>query len=337
MHLFDYVLEKPAYGWVDQKGNFVKPSRAAIWKEFFRRLNIIKNRPGWLSILCWGAVILLLPCIYFFVVHYFNMWYALAGFGYGMIIMGTHGTVWYHRYATHRSYTYSNKFARFITSFLVPKMIPEEIYVISHHVHHAKSDQPGDPYNANGGWLYCFLADVNHQLISSKLSEPDYHRVSKMLEHTGVPRNSYKSYQKWGSVTRPLPAIVRMLGSVVFWYLVFYLLGGHILATALMSGACLWALGVRTFNYDGHGRGTDKRKEGIDYNRSDMSINQYWPGFVAGEWHNNHHLYPKSARAGFLKYQLDLAWCYIFLLYKLGGVKTYYDFKKRFKEHYLSR
>lgn len=53
-------------------------------------------------------------------------------------------------------------------------MIPEEIYVVSHHVHHAKSDQPGDPYNASGGFLYCFLADVNHQPIAKSLSEKDY-------------------------------------------------------------------------------------------------------------------------------------------------------------------
>ena len=28
-------------------------------------------------------------------------------------------------------------------------------------------------------------------------------------------------------------------------------------------------------------------------------------------WQNNHHLYPGSARAGFLPYQIDFAWVYI--------------------------
>ena len=73
----------------------------------------------------------------------------------------------------------------------------------------------------------------------------------------------------------------------------------------------------------------------MDFNRSDMSINQYWPGIVAGEWHNNHHLFPSSARAGFLKYQIDFAWVYIWTLHKIGGISSYKDSKPQFKEQYL--
>lgn len=65
-----------------------------------------------------------------------------------------------------------------------------------------------------------------------------------------------------------------------------------------------------------------------------MSINQIWPGYVAGEWHNNHHLYPASARSGFLPYQLDLAYCYVRLLSLIGGVDSYRDAKKQFLENY---
>ena len=84
--------------------------------------------------------------------------------------MGTHGTLWHHRYCTHGAYTFRNAFWRVFTQNLTINVIPEEIYVISHHVHHAKSDQPGDPYNAQAGFLYCFLADVNHQPIAKDLS-----------------------------------------------------------------------------------------------------------------------------------------------------------------------
>ena len=45
-------------------------------------------------------------------------------------------------------------------------------------------------------------------------------------------------------------------------------------------------------------------------------------GLFSGEWHNNHHLYPGSARAGFLKGQLDLVWVYIFVLHKAGMIST---------------
>ena len=82
-------------------------------------------------------------------------------------------------------------------------MIPEEIYVVSHHVHHAKSDKLGDPYNAQAGFLYCFLADVNHQPIATDLDQTGYNRVRLLTKHTGVPGNSYTQYQKWGSYLNP--------------------------------------------------------------------------------------------------------------------------------------
>jgi stearoyl-CoA desaturase (delta-9 desaturase) len=67
-----------------------------------------------------------------------------------------------------------------------------------------------------------------------------------------------------------------------------------------------------------------------------MSINQLWPGYVAGEWHNNHHLFPKSARSGFKPYQFDLAWCYIKFLSMIGAVSSYRDSKKQFLLEYCN-
>ena len=253
-----------------------------------------------------------------------------------MIVMGSHGTVWYHRYCTHGAYQFRNPFWRWLTQNLVLKIIPEEIYVVSHHVHHSKSDTPGDPYNAYGGFLYCFLADVNHQLINRNLSEADYNKASGLMERVGIYRNSYKQYQKWGSIANPLTTVSFIILNWAFWFTMFYLIGGIPLAVALFGGAFFWAVGVRTFNYEGHGKGKDKREDGMDFNRSDMSINQYWPGIVAGEWHNNHHLYPSSARSGFLKYQIDFAWYYIYTLYKIGGIVSYHDSKKQFDEQYLA-
>jgi sn-1 stearoyl-lipid 9-desaturase len=267
---------------------------------------------------------------------HFSWWLLLAAFLYSMVGMGTHGTIWYHRYSTHNAYTFRNSFWRFLTSNLVIKALPEEIYVVSHHVHHAKSDQPGDPYNANGGFLYCFLADVNHQPIAKNLSVEDYDRVKALLKHTGIKCNSYSQYLKWGSAANPYLTILHIVLNWAFWYGVFFLIGGHAFACALFGGAFFWAVGVRTFNYEGHGKGKDRRTDGMDFNRQDMSVNQYWPGIVAGEWHNNHHLYPSSARAGFLKYQVDFAWYYVYLLYKIGGVSSFHNSKKQFDEKYYT-
>jgi stearoyl-CoA desaturase (delta-9 desaturase) len=217
---------------------------------------------------------------------------------------------------------------------LVIKIIPEEVYVVSHHVHHKKSDKPGDPYNAHAGFLYCFLADANHQRVSPDLSSDDYDRVRAMLAHTGVHMNSYAQYQRWGSVCHPGYTLLHYALNWAFWYGAFFLLGGHALATAVFGGAAVWAFGIRTFNYAGHGSGKDQRVAGVDFNQHDRAVNQLWPGFVAGEWHSNHHLYASSARAGFLPHQLDLPWLFIRAAAALGAITSYNDARADFYREY---
>ena len=330
MPFMDAVLEEPRYGWKNDKEELVKPTPGQIFSEFFYRLNIFRTKKNWLPFFSWAKILLLVPFLFIFLFQYFSWPLLIAAFVYSMIIMGTHGTIWYHRFGTHHAYQFKNKFWRFITRNLTIAIIPEEIYVVSHHVHHAKSDQPGDPYNAQAGFLYCFLADVNHQPIAKDLDEKDYLRAVHMMRHTGIRPNTYAQYLKWGSVVHPARAIIGDLLNWAFWYTAFYLIGGHALACALFGAAGFWGVGVRTFNYEGHGKGKDKRKEGTDFNREDLSINQLWPGYVAGEWHNNHHLYPSSARSGFLPHQIDLAWYYIKFLSVIGAVSSYHDSKKNF-------
>lgn len=334
MPLLDYVLQTPGYGWKDKNGELSRPSALQILKEFFTRLNVFKTKKNWLPFFSWIKVALLAPLLFLFIFKFFSLPLLIVAFVYSMIVMGTHGTIWHHRYCTHKAYKFKNSFWRVVTQNITISMIPEEIYVVSHHVHHAKSDQPGDPYNAQAGFLYCFLADVNHQPIAKDLSEGDYRRVAAMMKHTGVKANTYAQYLEWGSIVHPGRAVVGTLLNWGFWAAVFYLIGGIALVCAMFGAAAFWAVGVRTFNYEGHAKGKQKHKEGSDFNRDDLSINQLWPGIVAGEWHNNHHLYPSSARSGFLKHQVDLAWYYIKGMSLLGAVSQYHDSKPLFLKQY---
>ncbi|WP_461452029.1 fatty acid desaturase [Mucilaginibacter sp.] len=337
MAFLENVLEQPAYGWKDKFGELSKPGPRELLKEFFSRLNVFKNKKNWMSFMSWFMIVLLTPFLALFIFKYFSLKLLIVAFVYGMIVMGTHGTIWLHRYCTHGAYKFSNNFWRFFTQNLTLKIIPEEIYAISHHVHHALSDQPGDPYNANGGFLYCFLADVNHQPIGRNLTEKDYGKCVNLMRHTGVKTNSFAQYNKWGTLASPMRTITAIVLNWAFWFACFYFIGGLALVCTIFGAAGVWAVGVRTYNYEGHGKGQDKRREGVDHNRDDMSINQIWPGYVAGEWHNNHHLYPKSARSGFKAYQLDLAWCYIKFLSIIGAVSEYRDSKKEFQLAYCQK
>lgn len=337
MAFIDRILQEPSYKWKDEKGELVVPTLKQLFGEAFSRINIFKTKKNWISLISWVMAACMLPFFFTFLVYYLSWKLAIVIAVYSMIIMGTHGTVWFHRFCTHKAYKFSNPVWRFVTQNLVIKTFPEEIYVVSHHVHHSKSDTPGDPYNPLGGFMYCMLSDVNHQSISKQLDAADYKRVSGFLRHTGVKVNSYAQYLKWGSVASPFYTVALWLLNWAFWYTVLYLIGGHALACAIFSAAMLWFVLVRAFNYTGHGKGKEMHVDGIDFDRSNLSINQTRPGLFAGEWHNNHHLYPGSARAGFLPYQIDLAWIYIFSLYKLGAVSSYHDSKQDFLRKYRAK
>lgn len=330
----DQVLETPSYGWADKEGNLIVPTLRQLWSEAFSRVNIFRSKRNWIPFINWFTAVCMLPFFYFLLVDYLTWPLVAATIIYAMVIMSTHGTIWFHRYCTHRSYTFSHPLWRFITQNLVIRTFAEEVYVVSHHVHHAKSDKPGDPYNSHAGIMYCMLSDVNHQSISKNLDEQSYRKVSQFLSHTGVWTNSYAGYLKWGSVASPWYVIGLGLLNWGFWYTIFFLLGGHGLACAMFTGAMFWFVLVRAFNYTGHGSGKVKHVDGVDFDRSNLSINQSRPGYFSGEWHNNHHLYPNSARAGFLPYQLDMAWVYIYCLYKLGLVSRYTDSKKQFLDRF---
>ena len=330
MAFIDTVLHQPSYGWKTANGTLITPTSKQLWNEAFSRLNIFKTRKNWIGVSSMLMAASLFVFLYFFIFHFFSFYVLIVAVVYALVVMGTHGTVWLHRYCTHKSFKFSHPIWRIVTQNLVIKTISEEVYVVSHHVHHSKSDEPGDPYNAKAGFLYCMLAEFNHQRVSPTLSEENYTRAVHFVAHSGVKVNSYAAYKKWGSIAAPLSTAIVWTLNWVFWYAVLYWVGGHGLSCALFSAAIIWFLLVRGFNYTGHGSGEVKHVDGVDFDKSNLSVNQLRPGLFTGEWHNNHHLYPSSARAGFLKHQLDFAWIYIYCLYKIGCVSSYRDSKQDF-------
>ncbi len=293
-------------------------------------MNLLASRKAWLSVSGWFWTLALLPFGIVFLARYFSWPLMLLGFLYSMVALGTHGTVWLHRFATHRAFRFRNAAYRFVCRNLTIKIVAEEIYVVSHLVHHALSDRPGDPYNARSGWLYCFLAGELHQPIRRDLSAAEYERVCGLLRHTGMGINSHAQYRRWGSVAHPLRTSAHYALNWLFWYSAFFLMGGHALATALFGWSVVWAVGIRAHNYDLHAGGRDRRRAGVDLDRRSLAVNQVWPGFVAGEWHNNHHLFPGSARSGFLPWQPDIAFAFIRLYGCLGGIRSVRDSRGRF-------
>ena len=328
------ALQPPSYGWARDE-DLVVPTTRMLLAEFVGNLNVFADRRNWVPAWAWFTTLSLAVPAAVFILFFWSWKIALVGIVYSMVGLGTHGTIWYHRFGSHKAYRFRNGFTRFLVRNMVVKLVIEEAYIVSHRVHHLISERPGDPYNANGGFLYCFLADANHQMVARDLDERGYGQLARLVAHTGVKTNTYAQYQRWGSIAHPARTVMHFVLNWAFWYGAFWAIGGHALATGIFGWALMWAIGVRTFNYEAHGKGTDRAVDGVDFYRGDRSLNQRWPGYVAGEWHNNHHLYPNGARSGFLWYQLDLAYLFIRAYAAVGGITAFRDPKPQFlKDHY---
>lgn len=328
MSFVDRMLDTPGYGYT-RNGQFYKPSTKELWREFFSRLNPF-NLHNWVNIVAVTINLSFVGVFFYNLIVNFS-WPLLIGcYLYSMFIMSSHFNFWIHRYLTHSAFKFRNNFLRWVCSNLVPKMLAEEVYVISHHVHHHKPEQPGDPYNALGGFLYCFLADVNHQGINKDLSPDDYARLCRLMTTSGIRFNTYKQYKRWGTIVHPLYLFMQYAVNWSAWFAITYLIGGPVFTMAVFGSAGFWALIFRPFGYGAHGGGRDLRKDGIDFNRADLSVNKRYTGILTGEWHNNHHLYPRSARTGFMPGQFDLPWEFTRFLHAIGVVTSYRDDKAEF-------
>lgn len=127
MGFIDHVLQQPSYGWANDQGELIIPTKRQLLKEAFSRINIFRSKKNWLASTGWFMVLCMMPFFIIFLVHYFSWKLLILFIIYSMIIMGTHGTIWYHRFCTHKSYTFSHPFWRIFTQNLIIKTLPKEI------------------------------------------------------------------------------------------------------------------------------------------------------------------------------------------------------------------
>jgi fatty-acid desaturase len=327
------VLKPPSYGWVTDTH---RPSDAAIRREWLANLAVHRDRRHFLTAFTWGvwAVMVIMLGVW---ALWFASWLTLAaGLAYTWLYLPQYGTFYFHRYGTHRAWRFRHPLFAWIAKHMSIRVIPEELYILSHHVHHRYADKDGDPYDPRGGWWYCFLADANHQNVAWDLSAGDYRRARAVLSHLAVRTNDYVAYQRWGMLARPGRLVLDFLGNWAVWALLLWWLGGWSLVFGVFGWTTAWLWGIRNFNFRAHGRGGDMRVDGEDFHRGDLSVNRSLSAWLASEWHNHHHLFPRSARNGYLWWQLDVIYWVVRVLHAVGIISSYRDDTPRFfAEHYL--
>jgi len=209
----------------------------------------------------------------------------------------------FHRLLTHRGYKTPKAVEYFLTVCGLLALEGGQInWVVTHRIHHANTDQPGDPHTprdggwwAHMGWILRGTAQQHEDSVMRRYA-PDLMRDPV---HVWLNRLYY------------MPLVFLGLGLFAFggWSMLFVAaflrvtLGLHF--TWLVNSAThLW--GSRRFQ------------------TNDDSTNSWWVAVLTfGEgWHNNHHAHPRAAKHGLHWYEIDVNWYGIKALQLMGLAKS---------------
>jgi len=202
----------------------------------------------------------------------------------------------YHRYFAHRAYK-TSRFFQFILACIGCSALQKgPLWWASHHrEHHRYSDTPRDPHSPHETsfwWSHIgWILSEEHQHTPTEVI-PDF-RDQWELQFLG------KHY--W------LPGILLAVGCFLLagWSGVVW---GFVVSTILVYHATF------TINSLSHLFGSRR------YATTDDSRNNFLLALITmGEgWHNNHHHYQSSANQGFFWWEIDLSYCILLGLSKLG-------------------
>lgn len=211
-------------------------------------------------------------------------------------------TLCYHRLLTHRSFKAPKLVEYFlaICASLACQSGPLS-WVSAHRMHHARSDQPGDPHSPRDGFFWSHMG----WCLTKNAELDDYEVYSKIVPDLAKD-----------------PVLVFLDKIHIVWTLLLaaglYLWGGWsfvvwgIFVRVVFVYHCTWLVNSAT-----HVWGYQT------YRSKDDSRNLWWVALLSyGEgWHNNHHAFQTSARHGLRWWEFDSTYLLIQLMKLLGLAK----------------
>ncbi|MDA1370364.1 MAG: acyl-CoA desaturase [Proteobacteria bacterium] len=213
-----------------------------------------------------------------------------------------------HRYFSHRSFKTSRAFQLFLAVLAAASGQRGPIWWAQHHRHHHReSDKPDDPHSPihRGYWFAHFGWLMDERYIDTDLDAVK--DLAKYAELVWVNKYHYIFPYIVLIFTFILGQYTAVFGdtglgvSAIFWVFIF---------STMLSAQSTFSVNTLTHGIKAslfnHRRFT-----------TDDSTTNSWlmciPSMGAS-WHNNHHRYMNSARAGFYWWQLDLAYLVLKLL-----------------------
>jgi len=205
-------------------------------------------------------------------------------------------TTGFHRLVSHRSFKTPRWLERFLVTCGTLAMQHGPIDWIGLHRHHHKySDQDNDHHDSNKGFWWSHMGWMLYKV-------PAMEHVDKFTKDL-----QKDPYYVWLNQNFVIPQVI--LGVIL------YVLGGWsyviwgIVVRLVLAYHATWTINSLTHMFG------DKEFDSGDNSRNNGPVSI----FTFGEgWHNNHHMYPWSAKHGILPYQFDMTWLHIVALGKLG-------------------
>ena len=208
----------------------------------------------------------------------------------------------YHRYLSHRSMKLSKPAEFFV--MLCGTMAGEGTplrWSATHRLHHARSDRKGDPHSPFDGkwWSHILWLFVRRTPAQDRTL---YRQFTPDLVDRPMVWFFERTFGMWLVVVGVTLFAIGGL-PMLLWGLCVRMTFAYHSTWFVNSATHLW--GYR------------------NYGTRDKSRNLWWVALVAyGEgWHNNHHAYPRLARAGHRWWEIDMTWWMIKLL-KVTGQAT---------------
>lgn len=257
-----------------------------------------RNSINWKNVVIVGSFHLLaIPVLWTF------SWSNLAALLIGNWIVGSLGVgLGWHRLLTHRGFTAPKWLEYTLTIFGTMSMQdPPDKWVATHRMHHKYVDTDKDPHSARSGFWWPQIGWVlwgtaqDHDAATMKRYVPD------LLKDKGQVLISKYFY---------VPIIVSafILFAIGGWTMVVW----GVAARVVVGWHTTWFVNSLSHIYG-------KRP----HDTGDLSTNNWFVAILTfGEgWHNNHHMWPTSARHGTAWYQFDMNWIAIRILASLGWAR----------------
>jgi stearoyl-CoA desaturase (delta-9 desaturase) len=202
-----------------------------------------------------------------------------------------------HRFFAHNAFRTSRWF-QFVLALFCASTFGDPIrFAGKHRLHHLHTDRKDDTHSPlQGFWFSWFGSHIDSRYTDEEICA----QVPGLMKYPEL---------RWLHRHSLLPGFV-LCG------LVFSIGGFSAMAIGVLLGASILIHQSSAVNYFCHRRGRRR------FETDDLSTNHFLVSLlVFGEgWHNNHHRYPVSARAGFCWWEIDLFYWVICLFEAMGLV-----------------